>query len=255
MISIVIPTHNCSSGLDLCLKSCLKSQYYVNEIIVVVDGNYDINKEVLNKYENVRVIIFKENLGLPKGINEGVYRAEFDKVLIVNDDNVFPQEFDRILLEEHYGGVVLTPNQIEPYSTMFKQFHIKDLGRNPETFDLNKYWEYERSISENRTDISGSTFPIFMEKHDFHMVGGWDERYNKMGVVCDWDFFLKCDMVGLDLIRTYKCHFYHFISLTTKFDKKKEKERLEIEKIEHNRAKEKWGSYIKHDSTTNLKYL
>ena len=33
--------------------------------------------------------------------------------------------------------------------------------------------------------------PGFINKVDFLKVGGWDEDYDKSGVVCDWDFFFE----------------------------------------------------------------
>jgi glycosyltransferase involved in cell wall biosynthesis len=58
MISVIIPTYKEPEALDLCLRSAIKGQKNKNQIIVVVDGFYDINKEVLDKYqENVTIAI------------------------------------------------------------------------------------------------------------------------------------------------------------------------------------------------------
>ena len=51
MISVIIPTYKSPEVLDLCIKSALQGQFTKNEIIVVVDGTYDINKIVLEKYD------------------------------------------------------------------------------------------------------------------------------------------------------------------------------------------------------------
>ena len=50
LISVIIPTYKSSDTLDLCLRSAIEGQVSENQIIVVVDGFYDINKEVLEKY-------------------------------------------------------------------------------------------------------------------------------------------------------------------------------------------------------------
>ena len=52
MISTVITTYKEPEALDLCLQSAIEGQANNNEIIVVVDGFYDINKEVLEKYKD-----------------------------------------------------------------------------------------------------------------------------------------------------------------------------------------------------------
>lgn len=258
MISVIIPTYKSFQALDLCLRSAIKGQQdRKNQIIVVVDGHYDINKEILEKYKDyIDVLDLKTNLGACKAINLGVYNARFDRVLIVNDDNVFPQNWDLSLNESYEPNSVISPNQIEPYPSMFKQFVIEDLGRDPKTFDLEKFWMFDYHVaSGNKVDSTGSTFPIFMNKLDYIRIGGFDESYpSTSGVVSDWDFFLKCQLSGLEMLRTYECHFYHFVSLSVKSP-----EQINISKqneIEgHEYAKYKWGSYIKHDPSTNLKYL
>ena len=49
MISTIIPTYKSPSVLDLCLQSAIEGQQNKNQIIVVVDGFYNLNKEVLDK--------------------------------------------------------------------------------------------------------------------------------------------------------------------------------------------------------------
>ncbi len=50
MISVIIPTYKNPEILDLCLRSAIEGQLISNQIIVVVDGFYDLNKEVLEKW-------------------------------------------------------------------------------------------------------------------------------------------------------------------------------------------------------------
>ena len=65
--------------LDLCLESAIEGQSEENQIIVVVDGYYDLNKEVLLKWENyINVLNLEENVGLEKG---GVIPNSFSSVV------------------------------------------------------------------------------------------------------------------------------------------------------------------------------
>jgi hypothetical protein len=162
---------------------------------------------------------------------------------------VFPYEWDKALLENYTPDSVISPNQIEPSPSMFKQFHIRDCGRDPKTFSLKNYWEYEEPLRGLLPDETGSTLPIFMNKYDYIRLGGWDENY-ELGMVADWDFFLKCSMSGLKMIRTYNCHFYHFASVSTNGEK-----RQSAEQAGHEYAKYKWGSYIYHHPDTNQKFI
>lgn len=258
MISVIIPTYKSPDALNLCLGSAIEGQYNKNQIIVVVDGFYDLNKEVLEYWsEYIDVLNLEENVGLCRGTNLGVYNASYDKILIVNDDNVFPNEWDVKLngewkksLEKFEGSnIILSPNQIEPTPSMFPQFHIKDLGKDINSFDKQLFWKYEKEISTNKIEETGSTLPIFMKKLDYIKLGGWDENY-ELGMVADWDFFLKCFLSNFKMVRTQNCSFYHFASLSTNGDK-----RLQAERKGHEYAKYKWGGYIKHNPTNNSKYL
>lgn len=251
MISVIIPTYKSPDALDLCLRSAITGQQNKNQIIVVVDGFYDLNKDVLERWKtSIDILVLETNVGLCKGTNLGVYNAKYDRILIVNDDNVFPRFWDTTIEAEWQDGAVITPNQIEPYASMFKQFIIEDLGQNPKTFDLDAFWLFDyHYASGDKTEECGSTLPIFMSKTDYLRVGGWDENY-EMGMVADWDFFLKCQLSGLKMIRTWNLHFYHFASVSTNGEK-----RQQAERAGHEYAKYKWGSYIKHDPKNNLKYI
>ena len=255
MISVIIPTYKSTAALDLCLRSAIEGQQNKNQIIVVVDGFYDLNKEVLERWkDSIDILNLETNQGLCKGTNLGVYNAKYDKILIVNDDNVFPRFWDTTLLDDWQEGAVITPNQIEPFPSMFKQIHIEDMGRNPETFDLEAFWLYDyHYASGDKTEECGSTLPIFMSKLDYIRLGGWDENY-ELGMVADWDFFLKCHLSGLKMIRTWNCHFYHFVSLST-MTLEKQQQRYSSEMNGHMYAQYKWGTTIKHNQDTNLKYL
>jgi GT2 family glycosyltransferase len=251
LISVIIPTYKSPEMLDLCLRSCIEGQVDKNQIIVVVDGFYDINKEVLEKYaKSIEILTLDDNVGLCRGTNLGVYNAKYERILIVNDDNVFPQHWDKILNYDFKLNSVISPNQVEPTPSMFSQFIIEDLGRDVKTFDLDKFWQFDYHVaSGDKIDETGSTLPIFMSKVDYLRVGGWDENYQD-GMVADWDFFLKCQLSGLKMLRTYNSHFYHFASVSVNGDK-----RRNAEVQGHEYAKYKWGSYIKHNPTNNLKFL
>lgn len=254
MISVIIPTYKEPEVLDLCLRSAIEGQVNQNQIIVVVDGHYDINKDVLEKYkDHIEVLNLEENVGQNRATNLGVYNAIHDLILIVNDDNVFPISWDRCLEQEWAPGQVLTPNQIEPIPSMFRQFHIKDLGRDPNTFDLKAFWTYQANLSASKSDAAGSTLPFLMSKKDYMRVGGWDESYPGAWVV-DWEFFMKCEMSSMQMIRTYNCHFYHFVSIGTKTPERIAESQMKEQQC-HEYFRYKWGQYAKHNPETNSKLL
>jgi GT2 family glycosyltransferase len=254
MISVIIPTYKEPEALDICLQSVIDGQVNKNQIIVVVDGYYDLNKEVLEKHKDkIDILDLNENQGLSRAHNLGVYNASNELVLIVNDDNVFPYSWDKTLESIYTPNSVISPNQIEPIPSMFRQFHIKDLGRDPKIFNLKTFWSYEMSISTKKIEEAGSTLPIFMSKKDYLKVGGWDESYPGPWVV-DWEFFMKCEMNGMKMLRTYSCHFYHFVSVGTKTPERITESQIK-EQLCHEYARYKWGTNIKHNSVNNSKFI
>lgn len=254
-ISVIIPTYKEPQYLDLCIESIVKGQSDKQEIIVVVDGTFEINKSVLEKWkQNIKTVVFEENYGLSKATNFGVYNASNEIVLIVNDDNVFPKDWDKILLGEFSNDMVLSPNQIEPYASIFKQFYWYDFGKTPDKFELEMFHMKEPQFRQSIPSTNqGSTLPFMMTKLNYITVGGWDESYPN-GNVVDWDFFLKCSLAGFKMNRTFKCNFYHFVSTTFKSpDKKEESQEKELQGYEY--FKYKWGKYPKHNPDTNLKSI
>jgi glycosyltransferase involved in cell wall biosynthesis len=254
MISVIIPTYKEPEVLDLCLRSAIEGQQNKNQIIVVVDGYYNLNKEVLEKYKSkIETLVLDENIGLCRATNLGVYNASNELILVVNDDNVFPLNWDVNLEKMWIPNRVLSSNQIEPTPSIFRQFHIKDLGRDPNTFDLDVFWKYETELSRMENDAAGSTLPFMISKKDYMRVGGWDESYPGPWVV-DWEFFMKCEMSGMKMIRTYNCHFYHFVSLGTKTPERIAESQIK-EQACHEYFRYKWGTYAKHNPVNNSKLI
>ena len=77
--------------------------------------------------------------------------------LIVNDDNVFPKDWDKRMMSDleyaknfKFGDkFVMTPRQIEPTGPSIFNFDIKDFGRDAKTFDYDGYCQYEKTILDD----------------------------------------------------------------------------------------------------------
>lgn len=254
MISVIVPTYKSPEALDLCLKSAIGGQVNKNQLIVVVDGHFELNKEVLMKHKDaIDVLDLKHNQGLCKATNYGVYSATGEYILVVNDDNVFPKNWDVKLRQDYLDSSVLSPNHIEPKPSIFSQFHIKDLGRDPGTFDLEAFQNYAEVLSRYELTETGGTLPFFMKKVDYMRCGGWDENY-PMGLTADWDFFYKCQLNGLKMLRTHSIHFYHFESLTTRKTPQMSRLRDDYQRQASYYATQKWNAAIMNDAN-NQKYL
>ena len=223
MISIIIPTYRNPKYLDICLFSCINQQHYKNEIIVAVDGFIEESQEVLDKYKkDIKILDLGENQGMQTALNLAVMNATNEIIFIVNDDNVFCSKWDITITETLKERSVLTLNQIEPTGPGIFNFPVKDFGRNPNTFKYGEFIKYEDSIKQDSLTLDGGIFPFAMYKKYYMAVGGFDTMYQSP-FICDWDFFLKLDLIGLGFSRTHKAHLYHFGSTATKNGKEGDK--------------------------------
>jgi glycosyltransferase involved in cell wall biosynthesis len=238
-ISVVIPSYRNPTCLDICLHSALENRKSTdNEIVVVIDGFVEESAHIVEKYfDKVNFIPLEENSGMQHALNVGVYNSRSEWVLIVNDDNVFPKDWDTILQSDLKDKLILTPNQIERTPSIFN-FVTKDFG-GVDNFNFEKYTEEEVSCRENTLTEDGEIFPFIMQKKYYMAVGGFDTIYDSP-FICDWDFFLKLELIGCNFLRSRKLNFYHFGSMATKngneSDRFRESEMVAAQTFEY-----KWG--------------
>ena len=223
MISLIIPTYRNPEYLDICLKSAIEQQKNINEIIVAVDGFIEESQDILDKYkDNINVLDLVQNQGMQQALNLGVINATNEIIFIVNDDNVFCNEWDVAILDNLKEKSVLTLNQIEPTGPGIFNFPVNDFGKNPNEFEYEAFIKYENVIKKDELTVDGGIFPFAMYKKYYMAAGGFDTLYQSP-FICDWDFFLKLDLMGLAFSRTHKAHLYHFGSTATKNGKEGDK--------------------------------
>ena len=220
MISVIIPTYRNPKYLDLCLKSVTENKVLDStQIIVVVDGYVEESQEVMAKYPTVGFLPFEQNMGMQYAINAGVMQADTEYVLVINDDNVFPTRWDERLLgaieSMHGKNVVFTVSQIEPTGPGMFNFPVMDVGQTVDTFQYEVYLEKELMFTSDMITPDGHIFPFLISKKHFMAIGGLDTFYNSPNI-CDWDFFLKLELLGFEFPRTHQLHLYHFGSVSTK---------------------------------------
>jgi len=153
-------------------------------------------------------------------LNVGVWKATCDKILLVNDDNVLCTDWDVTLEKDYDESLIITPNQIEKSKSTYN-FIVNDYGM-PEDFDIDAFLASEPKFRKDELTNDGGIFPVFMSKKKYMMVGGFDTVYQSP-FVCDWDFFLKCELAGMKTVRSRKLNFYHFGSMSTKNSKERER--------------------------------
>lgn len=223
-VTLIIPSYRNPKYLDLCLKSATDGRDDpTNHIMVIVDGYFEESRAVLEKYPDVLYLDLGENHGMQYALNAGVMQSQTKYVFIINDDNVMPLHWDTRVLEAQTKQLfrsdvqrtVLTVDQIEPTGPGMFQFPVKDYGQDVESFDYDRWMLEELSAAEDKCADDGHIFPFLMEKMHYLAVGGFDVFYNSPNV-CDWDFFLKLELLGFGFPRTRSLRLYHFGSVATK---------------------------------------
>lgn len=259
MISVIIPSYRNAKYLDLCLHSLTTHQVNENQIIVILDGYVEENQEVMEKYPTVSWLPFEENMGMQTAINYGVWNASNPYIFVANDDQVFPETWDARLTAVinkvnniNDGKWVLTVNQVESSHGMYN-FPVNHLLNNTvDTFKLKEWVEYEKSISvpEKLTD-DGEIFPFVVFKKWYMAIGGLDTFYSSPQV-CDYDMFLKWELLGFQFFRTHALHLYHFGSVVTRKNSESIKFR-EREQIAVSEYQYKWGTPLYNKPSVNSK--
>jgi glycosyltransferase involved in cell wall biosynthesis len=225
-ISLIIPTYKNPVCLDLCLKSASENKTLeTTEIVVIVDGFVDENREILEKYSNsINVLPLETNQGMQQALNMGVMQSSTDLIFIINDDNVMPKRWDARVIEDfekaegQFGKhVVLTIDQIEPTGPGMFNFPVLNLGISADKFQYYVWLveELKQSSEESFFSEDGHIFPFIVQKKFYMAVGGFDTFYNSPNI-CDWDHFLKYELLGFHFPRSRRTRLYHFGSVATK---------------------------------------
>lgn len=250
-LSVVIISYRNPTYLDLCLKSVFENKVVDStEVICVLDGFAHESSHVIEKYDGLNVLDLVENKGQTYAHNQGVIAASNDYVLLLNDDNVASERFDEKLLDVCDRKKVIAPNQIEPTPSIFRSFIIRNFGTSPEDFDYSGFLDFvsRTDCNSHRWGADGSTWPLCMSREIYLAMGGIDS-YFPHPAMADWDFFLRCELLGLSCVRYFGTHFYHFGgAVTRKVDTQwNEKEAQSAEYFNY-----KWRFWPQRDKNNSL---
>ena len=190
-LSIIILNYNVRYFLEQCVQSVLDATQNIDSEIIVVDNASvdDSCKMIKERFPEVILIENKDNLGFPKGNNQGVAIAKGEYVCILNPDTVLSDDtFEKILafaepqkelgivgvklidgtgkfLPESKRGVPTPWVAFTKFSELYKVFP-KMCG---------KY--YAMHLNEDNTgevDILVGAF-MFTKRSIYNLVGGFDE--------------------------------------------------------------------------------
>ncbi|MDO8608989.1 MAG: glycosyltransferase family 2 protein [bacterium] len=218
-LSVIILSYNTKSITEQCVKSLLDSFTFDTfadyEIIIIDNNSRDGTVEMLQKLEKlqskIKIVLNKENVGYPKGNNQGMKLAHGENVLFLNSDVLIEHvSFKRLLTyfesRKDVGiltvKVLLQNEYIDPAShrgfpTIWNSFCYflkleKIFGKVPV---LNRLFggyhiRYADLGTIHEIDSSSGAF-LLSKKHILNQVKGFDEQFFMYGEDLDLSFRIK----------------------------------------------------------------
>jgi glycosyltransferase involved in cell wall biosynthesis len=221
--SILIPTWNNLSHLQLLIRSIHKNSRFSHQVVVHINDGSDGTLAWV-KQQNLSYSHSEQNVGVCYAFNAAASLADGDLLLLIDDDNYLLPDWDLGLWEEAQKNghirFAISGTKIEPRKT-FNPCVIAphDFGQNPESFEEEKL---VKTFSElPHTDWNGSSwYPLLVHKKMWNLVGGLSTEYTP-GMYSDPDFMMKLWQAG---VREFKgvsrSRSYHFISKSVQRVKK-----------------------------------
>lgn len=218
LFSIMIPSWNNLSYLQLCINSIRKHSFYNHEIIVHINEGNDGSLAWIKTQPDISYSYSKENIGVCYALNSCRNLATTDYLLYINDDMYVCPDWDKPLKEaidvigHKYFFFSATAIEIKAQSSCSIE---KSYGNSIEQFNeaalLKEYNELPMQ------DWQGATWPPnIVHKDIWDLVGGYSIEFSP-GMYSDPDFSMKLWKLG---VRTFKgiasSRVYHFGSISVK---------------------------------------
>ena len=96
LVSVVIPTYNKSSSIEMTVKSVLRQSYPNIEIVLVDNGSSDSTRDLILRMSettnNLKVILMSENLGPSNARNIGIKNSAGRYIFLLDGDDLFHPE-------------------------------------------------------------------------------------------------------------------------------------------------------------------
>jgi glycosyltransferase involved in cell wall biosynthesis len=218
IFSIMIPSWNNLTYLQLCINSIRKNSYYPHQLIVHINEGSDGTLEWIQSQPDISYSYSPVNIGVCYALNSCRTLAVTDYLLYINDDMYVCPNWDKPLLDEikkighKYFFLSATAIEIKAQSSCSIQ---KNFGTSIDQF------QEETLIKEFATipfhDWQGATWPPnVVHKDIWDLVGGYSVEFSP-GMYSDPDFSMKLWQVGIRLFKGLeKSRVYHFGSISVK---------------------------------------
>ena len=207
--SIVILSYNTYALTKLCIQSIrrytIPGSY---ELIVVENASTDESAEWLRAQHDVIGIYNQENVGFPRGCNQGMGVAKGDAILLLNSDTVVtPRWLEQLEIalysDARIGAVGCVTNACSNFQQISVPYKdLKGLFAFAENYNHSDCTKWEKSLT-----LVGFCFLFRREIYD--TCGGLDEAFSP-GNCEDDDFSLRIWLAGYQCILCRDTFIHHF---------------------------------------------
>ena len=217
--SILLPTWNNLPFLRLCVASLRRHSAHEHQLIVHANDGNDGTREWL-RAEGIEHTASDANIGICHAVNLAGEKARGAYVLYLNDDMVLAPGWDTALERAlarvaRHGAFMLSGTMIEPQASGNACVVVSDFGRDPETFDLERFAREAPRLA--RADWLGATWPpTLVPRALWHQVGGYSVEFSP-GMGSDNDFSMKLWHAGCRVfLGVGDSLVYHFAETSTR---------------------------------------
>jgi len=215
--SILIPTWNNLSFLQLCIESIRKNSACKHQLIVHVNEGKDGSLEWIKEQQDIDYSYSLENIGVCYALNSCRTLVKTDYIVYLNDDMYVCPGWDKALLDEvnamntdlfFISSTAIEPN---PHSNCAISGNY---GTSPETFNEEKLLREYDALPMH--DWQGATWPPnIVHTRIWDLVGGYSIEFSP-GMYSDPDFSMKLWKAGVRIFKgVSKSRVYHFGSVST----------------------------------------
>lgn len=235
--SIIIVTFNKLEYTINCIESIRKyTENQIYEIIIVDNNSTDGTGEWVKKQRDIKVILNSENLGFPKGCNQGIVASEEgNDILLLNNDIIVTENWLSNLNEclysnDNIGAVGPVANSAAYYQSIKVNYtSVKEL----QTF-ASKFNNSNPEKWEERQKLVGFCFLI--RRKTLNSIGFLDENFTP-GNYEDDDYSIRIINKGYKLYLCKDTFIHHYGGISFKRDKKYG----DLLEKNNNKFKYKWG--------------
>lgn len=218
IFSIIIPTWNNLSYLQLCLRSIRENSTYRHQIIILVNEGADGTVEWLQSQHDVDYVLAENNIGICMGLNICRSLVGNPYIVYANDDMYFLPAWDQGLYMETQHApdkhFMLSSTMIEP-SGNNPCCLIHNFGTDIESFREKELLDCCNQFTKE--NWSGASWPPSLIPTDtWDLVGGMSIEFSP-GMYSDPDLSRKLWEIGVRYFKGVGNSFvYHFGSKSTK---------------------------------------